>query len=140
MNKLHIRCKGGCGCGSGYFNNFQQAKSSHESDMWAYEMPHDYSPEQIDDATGKRTPLDKETGKPLHENTMKKSELKALIKEVVMESIFPTGFSDKLKKAKKDVDALGDGALQFLPHDPAVIQYKKLLKQKKNYLDKWATL
>ena len=83
--KKHIKCKAGCGCGNGYFNNFQEAKAKHDSDMWAYEMPHEYNPVEIDDATGKETSLDKNTGKPLKENTMKKSELKQLIKAIVTE-------------------------------------------------------
>ena len=85
MNKLHIKCAGGCGCGNGYFRNFEEAKARHESDMWAYEMPHTYDPVLVDDSTGKQTRLNRDTGKPLQENTMKKSELKALIREVIEE-------------------------------------------------------
>ena len=83
--KKHIKCNAGCGCGDGYFNNFQEAKAKHDGDMWAYEMPHEYSPVEINDATGKQTKLDKNTGKPLNENIMKKSELKQLIKAIVTE-------------------------------------------------------
>lgn len=85
--KKHIKCKAGCGCGNGYFNNFQEAKAKHDGDMWAYEMPHDYNPVEIDDATGKETSLDKNTGKPLKENIMKKSELKSLLKVIIQEVV-----------------------------------------------------
>lgn len=60
-------------------------------------------------------------------------------KEAVLEirsTIDARSLSKKLKDYKAKVDSLGLGAFKELKHHPDVIYYKKLLKMKKDFIDK----
>jgi hypothetical protein len=86
MKQMHFKCAGACGF-DGHFPSIEKAASEHDTQMYAYEMPHDFRPVVVDDKTGKRTELNRHTGKPLNENTMKKSELKELLKVIIQEVV-----------------------------------------------------